>query len=136
MSPKEVTQAADRTGRVLMGSQVRRLATPTSSAIRPPAPAVIHARLGAGIRLELAELTPSLTATLRHAASIPNPVFYERQRMRASTWNVPRFLCGFDETIDGGLLVPRGLIDKVTALAGDADSRLEITDERADGTGQ
>jgi superfamily II DNA or RNA helicase len=136
MSPKEVTRAADRTGRVLMGSQVSRLATPTSSAIRPPAPAVIHARLGAGIRLELAELTPSLSATLRHAASIPNPVFYERQRIRASTWNIPRFLCGFDETIDGGLVVPRGLIDKVTALAGDAGSRLEITDERADGTGQ
>ena len=33
--------------------------------------------------MEQAELTPGLAATLRHAASINNPVFYERQRMRA-----------------------------------------------------
>ena len=43
-----------------------------------------------------------------------NPLFYERQRMRASTWNVPRFLHSFDETIDGGLILPRGLIDTVS----------------------
>ena len=97
---------------------------------------MIGARLGAGVRLELAELTPSLAATLRHAASIPNPVFYERQRMRASTWNVPRFLYGFDETIDGGLILRRGLIGTVTNLAGEASSRLQITDERSVGTGQ
>ena len=59
------------------------------SQTRPPAASVIGARLDAGIRLELAELTPSLAATLRHAASIPNPVFDERQRMRASIWNMP-----------------------------------------------
>jgi len=136
MSPREADRAADKAGRVLMGSQVRRLAAATSSETRPPAAPVIGARLGAGIRLELAELTPSLAATLRHAASIPNPVFYERQRMRASTWNVPRFLHGFDETIDGGLVLPRGLIGTVTALAAEAGSRLEITDERSAGTGQ
>jgi hypothetical protein len=136
MSPKEVTRAADGVGRVLIGSQVKRLAPATSSATRPLAPAVIHARLGAGVRLELSELTSSLTATLRHAATIPNPVFYERHRMRASTWNVPRFLCGFDETIDGGLILPRGLIGKIEYLARDAGSRLEIADERAAGTGR
>jgi hypothetical protein len=75
MSPREAGRAADNAGRVLMGSQVKRLAAATSSQTRPPAVPVIGARLGAGIRLELSELTPSLAATLRHAASIPNPVF-------------------------------------------------------------
>jgi hypothetical protein len=56
--------------------------------------------------------------------------------MRASTWNVPRFLYGFDETIDGGLILPRGLLGTVTALASEAGSRLQITDERSAGTGQ
>ena len=62
-----------------------------------------------------------------------NPQFYERQRMRASTWDMPRFLHSFDETIDGGLILPRGMLDTVTALAEQAGSRLDITDERAAG---
>jgi hypothetical protein len=65
---------------------------------------VIHVRLGAGIRLEQTELTPALLASFKHAASMPNALFYERQRRRISTWGVPRFLQGFDETLDGGLL--------------------------------
>lgn len=30
--------------------------------------------------------------------------------MRASTWNAPRFLSCFDETVDGSLILPRGLL--------------------------
>ncbi len=54
-------------------------------------------------QVELADLTPALAASLRHAASMHNPQFYEKQRMRASTWDIPRFLQFFDETVDGGL---------------------------------
>ena len=62
-----------------------------------------------------------------------NPEFYERQRMRASTCNIPRFLHSFDETIDGGLILPRGMLGTVASLAEQAASRLEITDERGSG---
>jgi hypothetical protein len=136
ISPRETGRAADKAARLRVGSEVTRLATAASTGTRPmPAP-VIHARLGAGIRLEQTELTPSLAAALRHAASMHNPLFYERQRMRASTWNIPRFLCSFDETLDGGLILPRGLIGRVCSLAQEAGSRLEITDERSAGTTQ
>src|SRR5438045_2765082 len=54
-----------------------RLNVPASTKAGPPAPAVIHARLGAGIRLEQAEMTPALLAKFKHAASMPNPLFYE-----------------------------------------------------------
>jgi hypothetical protein len=62
-----------------------------------------------------------------------NPQFYEKQRMRASTWDIPRFLQFFDETIDGGLVVPRGMLAAVTELAAQAGSKLDLVDERGAG---
>jgi superfamily II DNA or RNA helicase len=136
MTPREVSRAADKAGRVPAGIQVTRLAAPVSTKIRPEAATVVRARLGAGIRVELADLTPALAASLRHAASTHNPQFYEKQRMRASTWDIPRFLQFFDETIDGGLIVPRGMLTTVTELAAQAGSKLDLADERAAGTTQ
>lgn len=93
-------------------------------------PAVVRATLGATITVHAAELPPALLATLKHAASMPNPLSYERQRRRASTWDTPRFLRSYDETLTGDLLLPRGLQDRLTALIGQAGSRLELTDAR------
>jgi superfamily II DNA or RNA helicase len=136
MTPQEVKRAADRAGRVAVAAEVTKLGAPFSSQIRPPAAPVLHVRLGAGIRVEQTELTPALASALRHAASMHNPEFYERQRMRASTYNIPRFLHSFDETIDGGLILPRGMLGTVTSLAEQAASRVKIADERAVGTPQ
>ena len=136
MTPKEVIRAADKAGRVPAGREVTRLAAPVSTKIRPEATTTVRTRLGAGVRVELADLTPALAASLRHAASMHNPQFYEKQRMRASTWDIPRFLQFFDETIDGGLVVPRGMLTTVTELAAQAGSKLDLTDERAGGTTQ
>src|SRR6202043_4248058 len=36
----------------------------------------------------------------------------------------------------GGLILPRGMLDTVTSLAGQAGSRLNVTDQRSPGTGQ
>ena len=136
MTPREVSRAADRAGRVPAGREVTRLAAPASTKIRPEAAAVVPVRFGAGIRVELADLTPALAASLRHAASMHNPQFYEKQRMRASTWDIPRFLQFFDETVDGGLIVPRGMLGTVTELAAQAGSKLDLADERAAGAAQ
>jgi hypothetical protein len=136
MTPKEVSRAADKAGRVPAGREVTRLAAPVSTKIRPEAATAVRTRLGAGIRVEMADLTPALAASLRHAASMHNPQFYEKQRMRASTWDIPRFLQLFDETIDGGLIVPRGMLTTVTELAAQAGSKLDLADERAAGTTQ
>lgn len=136
MSPGEVSRIACKAGRVVMGVQLDRLGTPVSTRIRATPPPILHARLAAGIRLESGELTPALHATLKHMASMPNPIFYERQRLRMSTWDTPRFLRSYDETLDGGLILPRGLADTVASLAEQSGSRLEITDERTPGKAQ
>jgi superfamily II DNA or RNA helicase len=136
MTPQEARRAADKARKVAVAAEATRLVSPGSTEIRQQAPQVLHARLAAGIRVEQAELTPGLAATLRHAASMHNPLFYERQRMRASTWNIPRFLHSYDETLDGGLILPRGMLDTLTSLAAQAGSRLDITDERSAGTQQ
>jgi hypothetical protein len=88
MTPREVARAADRAGQVKVGTAVDRLGVPGSTKTRPPAPAVIRARLGAGIRVEQAELTPALLATFKHAASMPNPLF-----MNGSGGGSPRGVC-------------------------------------------
>jgi hypothetical protein len=62
-----------------------------------------------------------------------NPVFYERQRRRASTWNVRRFLRSYDETLDGSLILPRGLLDTLTRIIQQAGSTLQLEDARTDG---
>jgi superfamily II DNA or RNA helicase len=136
MSPQELRRAADRAGKVAVATEVTRLVSPSSTATRPQPAAVLRTRLGAGIRLEQAQLTPELAATLRHAASMRNPLFYERQRMRASTYNIPRFLHSYEETLDGSLILPRGMLDTVTSLAEQAGSCLDITDERPQGAAQ
>jgi hypothetical protein len=61
--------------------------------------------------------------------------YYKRHLRRTPTWGVPRFRHRFDETLDHGLILPRGL-RTVTIPAGQAGSRLEITDDPRPGTTQ
>jgi hypothetical protein len=66
MTPAELKRAADRAGKVAIAAEVTWLSVSSSTMTKPPTPPVLNVRLGAGIRLEQAELTPGLAATLRH----------------------------------------------------------------------
>jgi hypothetical protein len=93
MTPGELNRITRRTGRLVVGNGVDRLDTPVSTRIRAAPTPILHARLGARIRLETGELTPALHATVKHAASMRNPIFSERQRLRMSTGRCRDF-CG------------------------------------------
>jgi superfamily II DNA or RNA helicase len=97
----------------------------------PPPPATIRTRLGAMVSIARAGLPPQVIAALKHLGSIANPEFYEKQRMRFSTWNTPRFVTAYQEDLEW-LHLPRRLRGRVEALVGDLGSRLEIVDDRAD----
>jgi len=51
-------------------------------------------------------------------------VLYERQPRRPSTWDTPRFRRRYDGTLTGDLLLPRGRLDRLTALVEQAGGHL------------
>lgn len=136
LSPRQVSRIAERMRPPKAGSAVDRLQAATSTRISPQPAPVVTATLCSRITLRGDQLTPALLGTLKHAASMPNPEFAERQRRRASLWNIPRFITSFDETLDGDLVLPRGLHDTVVALVEQAGSSLEVVDQRVPGISQ
>ena len=71
-----------------------------------------------------------MISAVKHAASMRNPEFDARQRARRSTWDTPRFLYSYDETLNGDLVLPRGLHPLLTELVESADSTLHLDDKR------
>jgi superfamily II DNA or RNA helicase len=102
-----------------------RRGTTVTTAVEPPA--VIGARAGAMLSIDRVGVPPALVAALKHAASLHNPEFYEKERMRFSTWNTPRFIRCYREVV-GELLLPRGLRDAAERIVMEAASTLKVTD--------
>jgi superfamily II DNA or RNA helicase len=134
LTPREASHVATEVGRPQVGVSVERLTTVSASRTQPQPPSVVHVTRGSRITISSSDLTPALTSTLKHAASTANPEFYERQRLRKSTWSVPRFLRGYDETLDGDLVLPRGLFHLVESAVREYDSSVAVIDQRSEGT--
>jgi superfamily II DNA or RNA helicase len=136
LTPRQVAKLASALREPAVGSRVDR-ARPARSTRTQPSPApIVRLALDGGVRIPGSELSPSLYATLKHAASTYNPEFYDRQRRRQSTWNIPRIITSYDETLDDHLVLPRGLLDTTTNLIEDAGSKIEIDDRRVRGAPQ
>jgi superfamily II DNA or RNA helicase len=136
LSVNEIAALARKLPDPKVGHDVRRLQLPTSSKIVPRPAAIIRASFAARLRLTAADLGPAMISAVKHAASIPNPEFHARQRARRSTWDTPRFLRSYDETLEGDLILPRGLFSLLTTLVESAGSTLHVDDTRATGTAQ
>lgn len=100
---------------------------PSNSSSSPEPPTAINARAGAMLEIDRIGVPPALVAALKHVASLHNPEFYKKERMRFSTWNTPRFIRCYRESL-GQLLLPRGLRDKAEQIAKEAGSSLEVND--------
>lgn len=97
----------------------------------PKPPPAIDAQITGMLSLRRAGLPPALVAGLKHLGSLANPEFYEKERMRFSTWDTPRFIRCYREDLEW-LHLPRGLLEQITELIDAAGSRLDLTDKRPD----
>lgn len=136
LTPKQVAKLAGALREPAVGSRVDHVRPAKSTRTQPSPAPIVHLTLDGGVRIPGSELSPSLYATLKHAASTYNPEFYDRQRRRQSTWNIARIITSYDETLDDHLVLPRGLLDTTTKLIEKAGSKIETDDRRATGPAQ
>lgn len=136
LTPREVAKIASALREPAVGSTVERTRPAKSTRTQPSPAPIVRVALDGGVRIPGSELNPSDYATLKHAASTYNPEFYDRQRRRQSTWNIPRIITSYDETLDDHLVLPRGLLNTTTKLIEDAGSKIEIDDRRVTGATQ
>jgi superfamily II DNA or RNA helicase len=85
------------------------------------------------ITIPLADVPTSLGAALKRLGTLANPLFYEKQRLRFPTINIPRFIfCG--EEHNDKLVLPRGTLHDIEKLVSKAGGKVEIIDKRPDPT--
>jgi len=81
------------------------------------------------LAIRRAGIPPGLYATLKHLATLHNPMFHRNENLRLSNWATLRFIRCYVEDLEH-LKLPRGVTEQATALVEEAGSRLEIVDER------
>ena len=96
---------------------------------RYPAPKQIRSALGATLSIEKSGIPPWLLAQMKQLALLHNPQFYEREKLRLSTWRIPRFIRCYEED-SSHIHLPRGTLEELKDLAKDAGSELFLADHR------
>jgi superfamily II DNA or RNA helicase len=92
-------------------------------------PTEVRCTIGADLAIPRSALPPSLLAQLKHLASLHNPLFYERQRLRLSTHQTPRLIRCYEETLTH-LHLPRGLLAQIEDAVAGGGSHLVPDDRR------
>jgi len=133
LTPGDAERVAQKAKRSTTGADVATISRSAATRVHPALPPLVHAEIGAGLSIDADQLTPAALATFKHAAAVANPKFYELQRLRKSTWDTPRFIRGYDLTLDHRLVLPRGLRHTIAFIVEQAGSRLSVTDARNPG---
>ncbi len=95
-------------------------------------PASVEVVLGNQIFIDRSKLPPVLVNRIARLAAFQNPEFYAAQAMRLSTFGKPRIIsCA--ELFPKHLALPRGCLDDLLSLLGDAGIAVEPRDERQPG---
>jgi superfamily II DNA or RNA helicase len=92
----------------------------------------ITVRLDAALHLPRT-LPTALLAALRRLATLANPEFHEKLRLRFATYDTPRFLFAGEWHPDR-LVLPRGMLERALALLETAGATVAVQDARTAGT--
>lgn len=81
------------------------------------------------IQIDISGLPSRLIAALKNLATFSNLEFFEAQRMRRSTWDIPRYICCAE--LEGTrICLPRGLLNPCKSLLTDAGALVNVIDKR------
>jgi superfamily II DNA or RNA helicase len=100
--------------------------------LRGQLPPQIRVTLADRLYVEKAGLPSALLAEIKRLASFQNPKFYEAQKMRRSTFRIPRIISCAEE-FPQHLAIPRGCWEVLQKLLEPLDVVIATTDERFDG---
>jgi superfamily II DNA or RNA helicase len=129
LSPGQLSELLEKIPAIEVGPQTAAKAVSPALKNKYPAPALVRCVLDASVSIEKSGLPPWLLSQIKHLASLHNPVFYERQNMRFSTYGIPRFIRCYGE--DAAYLhFPRGTLEDLKKILEEAGSSVEITDTR------
>ena len=112
---RDMSELAAAFGELATGPDASTFRRPPGADDGPPPPAEIRATAGAMVAMDRIGVPPALLAALKHLASLHNPEFHEKEKLRFSTWGTPRLIRCYRETLDR-LLLPRGLRDRAESL--------------------
>ncbi|HUZ72866.1 MAG TPA: DEAD/DEAH box helicase family protein [Stellaceae bacterium] len=100
--------------------------------IEGPLPNSVEIVLGNQVYIDRSTLPPALVNRIARLAAFQNPEFYAAQAMRLPTFGKPRIIsCA--ELFSKHVALPRGCLDDLMGLLGDAGIAAELRDERQQG---
>ena len=95
-------------------------------------PNSVEVVLGNQVYIDRSKLPPALVNRIARLAAFQNPEFYAAQAMRLPTFGKPRIIsCA--ELFPKHVALPRGCLDDLLGLLGDAGIAAELRDERQQG---
>jgi len=81
------------------------------------------------LEIPLKELSAQALLKLKKMATVANPKYFEAQRMRFSTWNIPKYIfCGDNDSMN--LYLPRGLMPQIQQTLKDYGFTVSVEDLR------
>jgi superfamily II DNA or RNA helicase len=101
-------------------------------AIEGPLPDLVEIVLGNQVYIDRSNIPPALVNRIARLAAFQNPEFYLAQAMRVSTFGKPRVISCV-ELFSKHVALPRGCLDDLLKLLGEAGIKADLRDEREEG---